>query len=50
VEERDKGNQVFRLFVPCMAYSKAEHLAERLDAGDLVTVQGRLCWRSPQRP
>ena len=46
VEELGKGNQVFRLFVPCVAYTKAEDLAERLDPGDLITLQGRLCWRS----
>jgi hypothetical protein len=38
LEEVGKGNQVFRLFVPCVAYTKAEDLAERLDPGDLITL------------
>jgi single-stranded DNA-binding protein len=49
VEEPSKdGQQVFRLFVPVIVYGvKAEALAETLEPGDLVTVQGKLGWRAP---
>ena len=48
VEEPSKdGQQTFRLFVPVMVYgAKAEALAETLEPGDLVTVQGKLGWRA----
>ncbi len=48
VEEPSKdGQQTFRLFVPVMVYgARAEALAETLDPGDLVTVQGKLGWRA----
>lgn len=40
--------QVFKLFVPVVAYgARAESLAETLEPGDLVTVQGKLGWRAP---
>jgi single-stranded DNA-binding protein len=42
------GQQTFRLFVPVMVYgARAEALAETLEPGDLVTVQGKLGWRAP---
>lgn len=40
--------QVFKLFVPVVAYgARAESLAETLEPGDLVTVQGKLGWQAP---
>jgi single-stranded DNA-binding protein len=49
VEELGKdGQQKFRLFVPVVVYgTRAEVLAETLEPGDLVTVQGKLGWRAP---
>jgi single-stranded DNA-binding protein len=42
------GQQVFKLFVPGVVYgARAEALAETLEPGDLVTVQGKLGWRAP---
>jgi len=48
VEELGKdGQQTFRLFVPVIVYgARAETLAETLEPGDLVTVQGKLGWRA----
>jgi single-stranded DNA-binding protein len=49
VEEPSKnGQQVFKLFVPVVVHgARAEALAETLEPGDLVTVQGKLGWRAP---
>ena len=49
VEEPSKdGQHVFKLFVPIVVYgARAEALAETLEPGDLVTVQGKLGWRAP---
>ena len=49
LEEPSKdGQQMFTLFVPVVVYgAKAEALAETLEPGDLVTVQGKLGWRAP---
>jgi single-stranded DNA-binding protein len=49
LEELSKdGQQTFRLFVPVIVYgARAEVLAEILEPGDLVTVQGKLGWRAP---
>jgi single-stranded DNA-binding protein len=46
IEEPGKGEQTFRLFVPCVAYAKAGEQAESLDGGDLIALQGWLCWRT----
>jgi single-stranded DNA-binding protein len=43
-----EARQTFKLFIPVVAYGvRAEEYASSLDAGDLVTLQGRLCWRTP---
>jgi single-stranded DNA-binding protein len=41
------GQQTFRLFVPVVIYgSRAEILAETLEPGDLVSLVGKLGWRT----
>jgi single-stranded DNA-binding protein len=42
-----KGEQVFNLFVPVFVYgTNAERVAEDVEAGDLIAVEGRLSWKS----
>jgi hypothetical protein len=48
LEDVGKGGEVFKLFVPCVNYAKAEELAASLEPGDLVSVQGKLGWARPQ--
>jgi single-stranded DNA-binding protein len=45
--EQGKAGQTFNVFVPVFIYGdQAEHAASTLDAGDLVSVDGRLSWKS----
>jgi single-stranded DNA-binding protein len=42
-----KGEQVFHLYIPVFVYgANAERVAEDVDAGDLIAVEGRLSWKS----
>ena len=41
-----KAGQVFRTYVPMIAYSKTAEVAADLNAGDLLGVEGKLVWRS----
>jgi single-stranded DNA-binding protein len=42
-----KGEQTFNLYVPVFVYgANAERVAEEVEAGDLIAVDGRLAWKS----
>jgi single-stranded DNA-binding protein len=48
LEEPRQDGQHWKRFIPVVAYGgRGEALAASLKAGDLVTVQGCLCWRTP---
>jgi single-stranded DNA-binding protein len=48
LQDMGKDGGTFKLFCPLVAYgAKAEECAERLEPGDLVTVQGKLGWHKP---
>jgi single-stranded DNA-binding protein len=45
--EPSKAGQEFSLYVPVYVYgTAAEQVAEQIDAGDLVSVDGRLGWKA----
>lgn len=47
IVEDGKGEQTFSLYVPVFIYGPgAERAAEEIDAGDVITVDGRLSWKS----
>jgi single-stranded DNA-binding protein len=47
IVEDAKGEQTFSLYVPVFVYgNSAEVVAEEVDAGDLIAVDGRLSWKS----
>ncbi len=47
VVSEGKGEQTFHLYVPVFVYGAgAERVAEEVDAGDTVAVEGRLSWKS----
>lgn len=47
LEEAGKGGQTFSLYVPVFVYGdQAESAAATLDAGDVVSVDGKLSWSS----
>jgi single-stranded DNA-binding protein len=43
--EPGREGKPFTLYVPCIAWGKAAEAAAVLNAEDLVSVQGKLCWR-----
>jgi single-stranded DNA-binding protein len=47
VVSEGKGEQTFNLYIPVFVYGAgAERVAEEVDAGDTVAVDGRLSWKS----
>jgi single-stranded DNA-binding protein len=44
VEPGHEG-KAFTLYVPCVCWGKVAEAAGVLEAEDLVSVQGKLCWR-----
>ncbi len=46
IDEMGRDGKVFKLFVPVVVYNKAEQVAESVNAGDLVAIDGKLGWAS----
>jgi hypothetical protein len=45
--EEGRGEQVFCLYIPTFVYgSGAERAAEKVDADDIIAIDGRLSWKS----
>ena len=50
LSEESKAGQAFSVFIPVFVYgSGAESAAEQVDAGDLVSVDGKLSFRAELR-
>ena len=46
-EPSKRGKEDYRLFIPVFVYgTSAESVAESVDAGDMIAVQGKLSWSS----
>jgi single-stranded DNA-binding protein len=45
IVEPGREGKAFTLYVPCVCWGKAAEAADVLNAEDLVSVQGKLCWR-----
>jgi hypothetical protein len=47
IVSEEKGEQTFNLYVPVFVYGAgAERVAEEVEAGDLIALDGRLSWKS----
>lgn len=43
--EAGPAGQAFTVFIPCLAYGHAAEIAQALQPGETVLLQGRLKWR-----
>src|SRR6266545_6198005 len=46
IDEPGRDGKVFKLFVPVVVYNKAEQVAETINAGDLLAIDGKIGWTS----
>jgi single-strand DNA-binding protein len=45
IPEPGRDGGTFTLFVNCIAWGKSAEATALLNGGDLVSIEGRLCWR-----
>jgi single-stranded DNA-binding protein len=45
IPEPGRDGSTFTLYVNCIAWGKSAEVAALLNGGDLVSVEGKLCWR-----
>jgi single-stranded DNA-binding protein len=49
VTEPSRSGQPYTLYIPCTSWGKAAEACARLNAEDLVAVEGKLTWRPRKR-